>query len=117
MPPIERSSYRFLLLAPARAEFERVRRTVRASAKESGVQLISAEEAPNVGAAETVLSEVVRADLIIAAVSHAGSNVFYEVGLAQARVKDHFELQDAGVINDVKNIPGSFRLFSVAAGK
>jgi adenylate cyclase len=35
----------------------------------------------------------------------------------QARIKDHYELQDAGVINDVKNIPSEFRLFSVVAGK
>jgi adenylate cyclase len=35
----------------------------------------------------------------------------------QVRVKDHFELQDAGVINDVKNIPGEFQLFSVVASK
>ena len=27
----------------------------------------------------------------------------------QARVKDHFDLKDAGVINDIKNIPGEFR--------
>lgn len=35
----------------------------------------------------------------------------------QARVKDHFELTDAGTINDVKNIPGEFRLFAVSAQK
>lgn len=35
----------------------------------------------------------------------------------QARIKDHYDLQEAGVINDVKNIPGEFRLFSVVAGK
>jgi class 3 adenylate cyclase len=33
----------------------------------------------------------------------------------QARVKDHFELQDAGIINDVKNIPGDFHLYAVNA--
>jgi adenylate cyclase len=35
----------------------------------------------------------------------------------QARVKDHFELQEIAVINDVKNIPGDFKIFSVIAGK
>jgi adenylate cyclase len=35
----------------------------------------------------------------------------------QARVRDHFELADAGVINDVKNIPGDFKMFSVSAHK
>jgi class 3 adenylate cyclase/ActR/RegA family two-component response regulator len=36
---------------------------------------------------------------------------------SQVRVGDHFELQEVGVINDVKNIPGEFRLFSVTGGK
>lgn len=35
----------------------------------------------------------------------------------QARVKEHFELADAGVVNDVKNIAGEFRVFSVDAQK
>jgi len=35
----------------------------------------------------------------------------------QARVKDHFELSDAGVVSDVKNIHGDFRIFSVSAQK
>jgi class 3 adenylate cyclase len=35
----------------------------------------------------------------------------------QARVKEHFNVADAGVINDVKNIPGDFKLFSVASQK
>lgn len=35
----------------------------------------------------------------------------------QARVKDHFEFADVGVLNDVKNIPGDFRIFSVSAQK
>lgn len=33
----------------------------------------------------------------------------------QARVKDHFELTDAGVLDDVKNITGEFKVFSVSA--
>jgi len=35
----------------------------------------------------------------------------------QARVKDHFELQEIAIINDVKNIPGEFKIYSVVAGK
>lgn len=31
----------------------------------------------------------------------------------EARVKDRFDLQDAGVIDDIKNIPGEYRLYSV----
>ncbi len=31
----------------------------------------------------------------------------------EARVKGHFVLEDVGVIDDVKNIPGEFRIFSV----
>lgn len=35
----------------------------------------------------------------------------------QVRIKEFFGLQEAGVISDIKNIPGEFRLFSVVAGK
>jgi adenylate cyclase len=35
----------------------------------------------------------------------------------QIRVKDHFDLKEVGVINDVKNISGEFRLYSVLAGR
>ncbi len=33
----------------------------------------------------------------------------------QARVRGYFKLEDAGVIDDVKNIPGEFRVFEVGA--
>ncbi|MGD0023548.1 MAG: adenylate/guanylate cyclase domain-containing response regulator [Xanthobacteraceae bacterium] len=35
----------------------------------------------------------------------------------QARVKDHFNLQDAGIIDNIKNIPGEYRIFSVISAK
>jgi class 3 adenylate cyclase/ActR/RegA family two-component response regulator len=35
----------------------------------------------------------------------------------QVRVKDHFQLQEMIIINDVKNISGEFRLFSITDGK
>jgi adenylate cyclase len=35
----------------------------------------------------------------------------------QARTKDYFNTEDAGTINDIKNIPGNFNLFSVAGPK
>lgn len=35
----------------------------------------------------------------------------------QARVKDNFELKDAGTIDDIKNIPGQFQLFSIVGAK
>lgn len=35
----------------------------------------------------------------------------------QARLKDRYLLNDSGVINDIKNIPGEYRLFSVEGAK
>ncbi|MBR1201512.1 MULTISPECIES: adenylate/guanylate cyclase domain-containing protein [unclassified Bradyrhizobium] len=35
----------------------------------------------------------------------------------QARIKEHFETVDAGTIEDIKNIPGKFPLFSVSGKK
>jgi signal transduction histidine kinase len=82
------------LLAPLRDEFEDVRRTVKLAAKESGVQLVSLDEPMLMVTAEAVFSEVVRADLVIAVVSHSSSNVFYEVGLAHATGKPVIFLVD-----------------------
>jgi adenylate cyclase len=35
----------------------------------------------------------------------------------KARANGHFEFEDAGMINDIKNIPGEFQLFSILRGK
>lgn len=87
-----------MLLAPLRDEFEMVRHVIKVAAKSSGVRLISVEEALPVSIAETVFSEVVRADLVIAVVSHSSPNVSYEVGLAHATGKPVIFLidEDAG---------------------
>lgn len=58
---------------------------------------------PNVNFAQRIEARSVKDQILISAST-------------QARVRDHFELQEAGVISDVKNIPGEFRLFSVADG-
>ncbi|MGO9304644.1 MAG: response regulator [Candidatus Korobacteraceae bacterium] len=49
--------------------------------------------------------------------ARSGKNQILVSTPTQVRVKDHFELQEVGIINDVKNIPGEFRLFSVTSGK
>ncbi|PYT78147.1 MAG: hypothetical protein DMG40_20975 [Acidobacteria bacterium] len=59
---------------------------------------------PNVNFAQRIESRSLKNQILVSAST-------------QARVKDHFELQDARVINDVKNIPGDFQLFSVVASK
>lgn len=33
------------------------------------------------------------------------------------RVKDHFEFKEAGLLEDIKNIPGKFPIFSIISGK
>jgi signal transduction histidine kinase len=76
-----------MLLAPLKGEFDEVRRAIKQAAKESGVRLVSVEEAMPVGITEMVLFEVVRADLVLAVASHSSPNVFYEVGLAHATGK------------------------------
>jgi signal transduction histidine kinase len=87
MPTVERSVLRCLLLAPLTDGFEQVRRTVELAAKESRVRLVSFEQTMPPGLPGVVLPEILRADLVIAVVSHASANVFYEVGLAHAAGK------------------------------
>lgn len=59
---------------------------------------------PNVNFAARIESRSAKGQILISAST-------------QTRVKDQFEFQDAGAINDVKNIPGEFRLFSVVGRK
>ncbi len=59
---------------------------------------------PNVNFAQRIEARSNKAQILISAST-------------QARVKDHFEFTDAGVVNDVKNIAGEFRIFSVSAHK
>jgi adenylate cyclase len=59
---------------------------------------------PNVNFTQRIESRSVKGQILISAST-------------QARVKDHFDFEDAGAISDIKNIPGEFRLFSVVARK
>lgn len=59
---------------------------------------------PNVNFASRIESRSGKGQILISSSTHA-------------RVKDVFDTQDAGAINDIKNIPGEFRLFSVIAAK
>lgn len=76
-----------MLLAPLRDEFNEVRRVIKSAARENSVHLVAVEDTLPVGVAEAVFTEVVRADLVIAVLSHSSPNVFYEVGLAHATGK------------------------------
>jgi signal transduction histidine kinase len=80
-------SLRCLLLAPLGAEFEPLRKAVELAAKKSAVRLALVEEGMPVGMATAVFSELARADLVIAFVSHGSASVFYDVGLAHASGK------------------------------
>jgi adenylate cyclase len=59
---------------------------------------------PNVNFAQRIEARSARGQILISASTHA-------------RVKEHFTVEDAGAISDIKNIPGEFRLFSVLARK
>jgi len=83
-----------MLLAPLQGDFDEVRRAIKVAAKESNVRLVAVEEVVPVGIAETVFAELVRADLVIAVVSHSSPNVSYEVGLAHATGKPVIFLVD-----------------------
>jgi len=87
IPAGERKSVRCILLAPQRIESDAVLRAIHAAAKASGVRLVEFEEPPALGILEGVFSEIMRADLVIALVSNANPNVFYEAGLAHAAGK------------------------------
>lgn len=71
-PTLQRS-FRSMLLAPYRADFEAIRDTIVTAAAESRVPLSSVEEALQLDVTETVLSEILKADLIIAVVPPSGS--------------------------------------------
>lgn len=85
---------RCLLLAPLGAEFEPLRITVELAAQRSAVRLVLVEEGMPVGMATAVFSEITRADLVIALVSHGSAGVFYDIGLAHASGKPVIFLTD-----------------------
>lgn len=49
--------------------------------------------------------------------ARSGKGEIFVSASTEARVKDHFVLQEAGAINDIKNIPGEYPLFSVTSSK
>jgi signal transduction histidine kinase len=87
-----------VLLAPLKGEFDELRQAVRSAVKASGFKLFSVDEAlpTEIG---TVLSEILRADIVIAVLSQSSSNIFYEVGLAHASGKPVIFLIDEEVNN------------------
>src|SRR5579863_5914267 len=87
MPSIERSNLRCVMLSPLLSNFNSVRHAIKSAALESNVQLVSVTESIPNGMAQETFSTVVQADLVIAVVSYASPNVFYEVGLAHATGK------------------------------
>jgi class 3 adenylate cyclase/ActR/RegA family two-component response regulator len=55
---------------------------------------------PNVNLSSRIEARSSKGQILISAPTHA-------------RVRDKFEVEDAGVISDIKNIPGEFRMYSV----
>ncbi len=77
------------LLAPSGEGLSAVRRVIKTAAEDAEVHLISPDDAGDLpfSSSEAVLSEIIKADLVLALVSQANANVFYEVGLAHATGK------------------------------
>ena len=69
-------------------EADGIRRALRATAKEIGVQLRAVDEVPALSTGpELIVTEISDADLIVAHISDEDANLYYEVGLAQASGK------------------------------
>lgn len=98
MPMTERSRMRCLILLPMSAEYGPVRDALKAVGKEVGVQVLSLEEAePQLWPIpELLLSEIARADLVVAEVTQRNPNIFHEIGLAQATGKPAVFLIEEG---------------------
>lgn len=73
-----------MVLAPYGPEFEQVRRVIIDAATESRVQLSSIDAALQLDVTETVFSEIMKADLILAVAPSSNANISYEIGLAHA---------------------------------
>lgn len=83
----EESSPRCLLLAPFGTEVDDLYRTVKSAAEECGFRLAPFTDPARLAVPDAVFSEIVKADLVMALVSHASAQLFYEVGLTHASGK------------------------------
>src|SRR5688572_24513201 len=79
-----------------------LRQTVELSAREAGFKIISLDQSPvrHGTIQELVISEIARADCIIADLTGNTPNVFFEIGLAHAMGKTIFTLVRADSQND-----------------
>jgi signal transduction histidine kinase len=90
------SKPRCFLIIPFREEFRRVRDAIYAAARESGVTTSLADEVIlQRPIAEFFASEIGRADFVVADISDANANVYYELGLAHAMGKPTLVLKNA----------------------
>ena len=83
MPTVKSSILRCVLLAPFEGEFEDLDRAIGLAAKQSRVRIVHLDDTQGLPSAEAALSEIVKADLLIAVIPRTSSNVFFEIGLAQ----------------------------------
>lgn len=92
----KRAKPRCFLILPHREEMRKVRDAVLAAARDTGIEVVYAEsvilQRP---IADAFASEIARADMIVADISDASANAFYELGLAHAMGKPSLVLCEA----------------------
>ena len=92
MPDEDRPPLRCFLAIPYVEDFKRVREAIQNGARQAGFRPISFDEPHSRDPSSSLAAELARADCVIADVTHARPNVFYELGLAQAMGKPLFIL-------------------------
>lgn len=97
MPATKTSLLRCVLLAPFEGEFADLDRTIGLAAKQSRVHIVYLDDTQGLPFGEAALSEILKADLLIAVAPRASGNVFFEIGLAQGIGKPVILLVDEEV--------------------
>ena len=92
MPDHDRPRLLCFLAIPYVEDFKRVREAIQNGARQAGFRPISFDEPHSRDPSSSLAAELARADCVIADVTHARPNVFYELGLAQAMGKPLFIL-------------------------
>src|SRR6266849_8515334 len=103
MPTVERPKPRCFLALPYSQEFLPVKDAIKKAAYAANFRIISLDDQRPRSEAiqEVLLSELARADCVVADLTGRNPNVFFELGLAQAMAKGLFLLMRSDTENDV----------------
>ncbi|MGO9097338.1 MAG: sensor histidine kinase [Bryobacteraceae bacterium] len=108
MPGEERPRPRCFLALPYSSGFQRIRKAVETGVEKANFRAVALDKQPvRFGSLrEALLGELARADCVVADLTDRNSNVFYELGLAQAMGKGLFLLVESSA---VETVPFDFR--------